>query len=187
MDRRTTLKRISAFLTLAIAMPSLAGIFESCAEKKPPKWAPLNLTKRQRDILNVISERILPATDTPGAADAGVPEFIEVLLKDVFPLAEARAFLSELESFNTGCKALTKYEFIACPSSRQQEDWLREVSEDAHSFNTFFRKIHELVVTAYFTSEKGMKEALHYVPIPEKFKGCISVDKKVKLLVGNRL
>jgi hypothetical protein len=167
-------------------MPSLAGILKGCTEKKPPLWAPLNLTKRQRDILRAVSDRIIPATDTPGAVDAGVPDFIEILLKDVFPRAEARAFLSDLENLDTGCKALTGQVFTAA-SSVQQDDWLRKVSEDGHSFHAFFRKIHGLVVTTYFTSEKGMKEALNYVPIPEKFKGCIPAEKNVKLMVGNRL
>ncbi len=186
MNRRDSLKRISSFITLAASFPALAGVLEGCGEKKPPVWAPLNLTGRQRDILGAVSDAVIPPTDTPGAVDAGVPGFIEVLLKDVFPAEEARALLSELESFDRDCKTSTGKEFSASPAGQQQE-WLEKVAKATNPHHAFFMKIRELVVGAYFTSEKGMKQALQYVPIPEKFKGCIPAGKSTRIMVGNRL
>lgn len=186
MDRRTSVKQLSRFLGLAVSFPYLSGILEGCNEKKPPAWAPLELTGRQQKVLQALSDRIIPPTDTPGAVEAGVPGFIEIVLKDVFPAPDARALLNELENFDKDCRAETGDVFSACTPDLQ-EDWLRQVSEPGHRYYDLFNKMRELVVGTYFTSEKGMKQALDYVPIPEKFEGCLPVKGNAKLMVGNRL
>lgn len=186
MNRRDAIKRISGISGLVVSLPYLTGILNGCTEKKPPAWGPLDLTERERSVLRAVSDGIIPPTDTPGAVDAGVPDFIETLLKDVFPVKEGRALLSGLEAFNRDCKGLTGNEYIVCSPSAQAQ-WLKEVSDPAHKHYDFFGKMHELVVGAYFTSEKGMKQSLNYVPIPEKFEGCLPSEKDARLMVGNRL
>src|SRR3546814_19814293 len=39
-------------------------------------------TPPQKALMTVLSERVMPTTDTPGAIAAGVPEYIEKLLAD---------------------------------------------------------------------------------------------------------
>ena len=186
MERRASLKRISSFLGLAVCLPSLVGILKGCSEKKDPVWAPLQLQKQQRDLISIFADQIIPPTDTPGAVDAGVPDFIEVLLKDVFMVKDARDLLHDLEQLNKDCQAVGGNEFLKC-TAEQQKVWMKEVSNSSHNHHAIFKKMRELVVGAYFTSEAGMKQSLNYVPIPKKFEGCRKVEELNKIMVGDQL
>jgi hypothetical protein len=186
MERRESIKRISSFLGLATSFTSLAGIMEGCSEKKDPLWAPLKLNKKQRALISVFADQIIPPTDTPGATDAGVPAFIEILLKDVFQVKDARDLLQDLERFNQDCQEITGYEFMMC-SAEQQREWMKEAIDSSHRDHTIFEKMKDLVVGAYFTSEVGIKQNLDYTPIPGKFETCKKMGEHAKLMVGDRL
>ncbi len=186
MERRTSIRKIASFIGMAASLPSLAGMMVGCFDKREPEWAPLILTKQQKAIISALSDCIIPPTDTSGAIDAGVPGFIEVLLKEVFRVQDARKLLFDLESFDKDCKFMAGNLFVDC-SSEQQNEWLKKVSDASNDHSALFRKIRELVLGAYFTSEEGMKQNLNYVPIPQKFEVCLPMDGNAKLMVGDRI
>jgi len=186
MERRASIKRISSFLGLAVYFPSLTGILEGCSERKGPVWAPLQLQKQQRDLIGAFADQIIPPTDTPGAVDVSVPNFIETLLRDVFRVQDARDMLDDLEQFNKDCQAVSENEFLKC-TTEQRKIWMKEVAHTSHHNHAIFMKMRELVVGAYFTSEAGMKQSLNYVPIPKKFEVCLKTVGHNKIMVGDQL
>ena len=106
-------------------------------------------------VLNQICERILPATDTPGAIAAGVPEFIAGVLNTVYLETETQHFISQLSAFN----AATTDEYGA-PSDQlttaQQDNRLSAMMSDEHSSDAaFFVELRQLTVYGYYTSELG--------------------------------
>ena len=46
----------------------------------------------------MIAEAIIPKTDTPGAIEAGVPAWIEVIVKDCFEEADQRIILDAAQT-----------------------------------------------------------------------------------------
>jgi len=187
MRRRTSIHKISTFLGTATYFPALAGMLEGCAKKKEtPLWVPIEITDQQRSLISSLADEIIPATDTPGATDAGVPAFIELLLQDVFERQDARDLLRDLEQFNTHCKSETGVTFLD-GTSAQKQVWMEKAANAAHKQHAFFLKMRSLVVGAYFTSEVGVKENLHYLPIPGKYEACRKIDELDKVIVGDRL
>ena len=55
--------------------------------------------------LDVYKRQIIPKTDTPGAKEAGVPTFVEMMLNDCYEQPEHR-------SFQQGVDALLKADFL---------------------------------------------------------------------------
>ncbi|HSE53368.1 MAG TPA: gluconate 2-dehydrogenase subunit 3 family protein, partial [Gemmatimonadales bacterium] len=51
------------------------------------------------------AERILPSGDTPGATDAGVPEFIDRMLADWFDSDERARFLAGIPELDRSSRA----------------------------------------------------------------------------------
>src|SRR5215475_12193173 len=81
-NRRESLKIIGA-IGATCAFPFSADELygqhvHATAEQKPAEpYRPKALNAREFEIVSQIAERIIPATDTPGAIGAGVPEYID--------------------------------------------------------------------------------------------------------------
>lgn len=122
------------------------------------------LNEHELETITILCDIILPATATAGSAvDAGVPAFIEFIVKDLpthqLPI---RGGLMWLDS---EANRRFKKTFKACSNSQQIKiiddiaypDEKGEKPELAHGIK-FFDKIRGLVVTGYYTSEVGFKD-----------------------------
>lgn len=50
--------------------------------------------------------------------------------------------------------------------------------------NHYFQQLKQLAIFGYFTSEKGRKEGLRYMPVPGKYQGVIDYKKGDKQFAG---
>jgi hypothetical protein len=131
---------------------------------------------------------ILPATDTPGAREAGVPAFIEHMLADWFEPDERRMFVDGLARLDALARAKGASAFAAA-SEAQQGEILGALEQEAlggdpgPSFLTgyrlptaaprvFFKALKELVLVGYYTSQIGATQELHWNPVPGRFEPC---------------
>lgn len=155
-----------------------------------------SLTDVQRQIVAAVAEHIIPKTNTAGAIDAGVPAFIELMLKDCYKAPEHASFLK-------GVNDLIKAKFLSQNQDGQvavltllesnTKDTMRfyqqrrmkvgdnvdkETLEGANGV-PFWRLIKELTLLGYYTSEKGIEASFAYQPIPGKFEAT-------KLLPGQK-
>jgi hypothetical protein len=125
----------------------------------------------------VISETILPTTNTIGAIEAGVPHFIDLYVKNCFTetrqnnyfdqLRKYRAYLSgksiELSKIN---EALTA-QFIRDEISNTTETII---------FRDFIRQTKSMVLKGYFTNQKAITQNLYYKAVPGTYNGCIELS-----------
>ncbi|MEO8126742.1 MAG: gluconate 2-dehydrogenase subunit 3 family protein, partial [Bryobacteraceae bacterium] len=88
MKRREALKVTAG----AALLPSLL----SAQAAQAKGWKPLLFTPQQDAAVVALTEIIIPATDTPGARQAGVNRYIDLLLHDG-PAAEGERFLAGLQ------------------------------------------------------------------------------------------
>jgi len=124
-------------------------------------------TEAEIATLAVLCDLILPAGEDSGSAtDAGVPEFIEFIAKDIpehqLPLRGGMMWLNHRANRAYGM------EFAACAEA-QQKSLLDEIAlpkeeEEAPGLQfgiAFFALLRSLVLTGYYTSKMGI-EALGY-------------------------
>jgi hypothetical protein len=136
-----------------------------------PPSAPV-FTAQQRALMTALSERVMPTTDTPGAIAAGVPEFIEKLLADWAMPADRVPILAGLDAVEARSQA--DYGVAAAMATTEQQDALLTLAMENQlpGGGEFFDKFRQLVITGYFTSEVGIKQERHYLPIPGRFDGA---------------
>ncbi|MCH1510339.1 MAG: gluconate 2-dehydrogenase subunit 3 family protein, partial [Akkermansiaceae bacterium] len=85
MERRDLMKMIATTVGGSIALPE--AVYARLGEDL--NQGDLNFFRpAQRAQVAMIAEAIIPETDTPGAIEAGVPEWIEVIVKDCFEEAD---------------------------------------------------------------------------------------------------
>src|ERR1700754_4175452 len=82
-----------------IALAGVAGV----AAFSGYKWYDWNKTpdygfaEEHTALIAALAETIIPATDTPGAKEAGVPEFIMIMLRDCTPVTWKNRFIDGLK------------------------------------------------------------------------------------------
>ena len=116
--------------------------------------------------LAALAEAIIPRTDTPGAADAGVPAAIDRRLAANPQLAERfRAGLQALDGeaqsrFHAAFAALTAAQQVELLTPRQGDP--------------FFRLIKDMTIDGYYSSQAGLSQELgwHGNTFLTEFKGC---------------
>src|SRR5688500_6071591 len=129
--------------------------------------------------VTVAAERIIPATDTPGATDAGVAAFIDKMLADWHTSAERAQFLAGLPELDARSRARAGKDFVAC-SEADQVAILTALDDDARAARSgehWFARLKYLTVYGYCTSEPGMR-ALGLFPSPWRYDGCAPVGAR---------
>ncbi|MDA0330021.1 MAG: gluconate 2-dehydrogenase subunit 3 family protein [Gemmatimonadetes bacterium] len=193
MDRRELLRALGASAVLAGLSPSqLTALLNSGA---PRALARAFFTAEQRETVDALAEAIIPATDTPGASEAGVTDFIEVLVAEWFDGAQRAHFMRGLAHVDEHTVALTGVRFpYAGPETQtavlaglQAEGAaLREAADGIGSGATppFFQQFRSLVLHGYYTSEVGMQEELMFRRLPGRFEGCVDVASVTRAVPG---
>lgn len=199
IGRRQALQVVAAAAALPMlpaelfANPHLAHIHlhpqgETAGE--PPALAVLS--EHQARTLDAIAERILPATDTPGAGDAGIPAFVDRLLEGWLPDAARDHLLAELGRFDARARErhpdAAGFVDLEDPA---QDELLTEVQNEAiaqrdgRAFSRNANRLHEqpffdlvkwLTLFGYYTSEVGMKSELGYRIVPGRWDPCVDIE-----------
>src|SRR5690348_9547353 len=100
LDRRDLLAGASALFGVELVAPlarALAAEQTAADAQRGFMVTHTAFTADQRSLVAAISERIIPATDTPGAIAAGVPAFIEMMIADWYETTDRNDFFNGLE------------------------------------------------------------------------------------------
>lgn len=135
--------RREMLLSIAAAVPAAAQHVRPDTSA-PAAYTTKVLSAEQMKRVSALVDLIIPRTDTPGATDAGVPEFIDRKLSLDGRLKEQ--FLSGLRGFDG-------------------------VLKDSDPFSKLLK---DLTVDGYYTSKEGLVEELgwHGNTFVAEFKGC---------------
>jgi hypothetical protein len=135
------------------------------------------LSPAQASLAGAIAERIIPRTDTPGAADVGVPAFIDLLYADFMSPAEQKMLSEGLDGVEAAAKSATGAPFASLPPERQDEILRGIAKAEEGRDQGFFRLIKSATILGYFTSEQVGRNVLNYDPVPGRYEGCIPIDQ----------
>jgi gluconate 2-dehydrogenase gamma chain len=189
MDRRQALQ------TLATALPA-ASLLHGCksgntvptalepAVKRAPGWSPRLFSPLQALVVEDAAERLIPETNTPGATSAGVGEFIETVLRDVYDAEARQHFLAGVDALNQGARGAHGLDFPAC-SAQQQSALLEKLvaalpkhdEQEGHKGpEPFLLTLRELTIVGFCNSRLGATRVLSYEPIPGHYQGCVAIE-----------
>nr|GFC11648.1 hypothetical protein [Tanacetum cinerariifolium] len=90
MNRRLAVKHVALLAGAAVVLPSCFS------QTKNPEQAaalqPAALTASQQQLVADVCETLIPRTDTPGAKDLGLPQYVLKMLNDCTPPKEQQVF-----------------------------------------------------------------------------------------------
>ena len=147
------------------------------------------LTAAQKSTLAMLTETIIPRTETPGAMDAGVPRFVELMVFEWLNEDERRLFLDGFNALMATVQEQYQQAFDELPESTRVDildDLEREASDSSwYAFGEipvyvsdapFICQLKELTIWGFFTSEVGGTQVLRYEAMPMKFDGHQKLD-----------
>jgi hypothetical protein len=190
MQRRDVLKMLAAGAAVPVFSSPLLGFFRAAQAQVGEGYKLRSLNAHQNDTVLAMIDRIIPATDTPGAKDARVNEFIDVILTEWATGAERASFLNGLADVDKESDELYGKDFVSA-TAEQQVVLLRAMDEVAMSEKTaaprhgntvpeldaqlrgnFFRVFKGITLHGYYTSEIGFTQELKLQIIPGAQHGC---------------
>ena len=148
--------------------PAQSGV-DASNEFNVPNWKPLFLDEHQNETLIILSDLIIPATDTPGAKDALVNRYIDLVLAAETPEVKG-AFLNSL-AFLDG-ESIRRFKAAFRYLSREDQDdllhelayphngseWTGEADSKPDVGHMRFEALKERIMTAFYSSQIGTKE-----------------------------
>ncbi|HWZ75857.1 MAG TPA: gluconate 2-dehydrogenase subunit 3 family protein [Candidatus Sulfotelmatobacter sp.] len=187
MHRRDVLRLLATGSLLQLAPPTLFAVLREARDLIQSQTSPRTLNAHQHATVKAMAEMVIPRTDTPGASDVGVAEFVDLILTEWYEEAERTRFLSGLAEVDSRSQTLFGKDFVD-GSSLQQSDILmalgekmvEEVGQQARPLRrrgastpaNFYAMLRHLTLTAYYTSEAGATDELHFEMIPGSYQGC---------------
>jgi len=193
MQRRELFRLLGAGAVLPVFDSNLLAMFQSA--QPPSGYVIRTLNPHQNATLIVMTDRIIPETDTPGAKAARVNEFIDLILTEWAHDDERRNFLSGFEEVDKRSNELFAKDFRDASHVQQdallseldqrfavdREDKARYPYRRRREYNTqlqagFFEIVKHMTLYGYYTSEIGFTQELRKQIIPGAYHGCTSVS-----------
>lgn len=189
--RRRDMLAGMALLALVTGLP-LATV--ACTGQAEGDDAP---TDRQRQLFKAVSQIAIPKTDTLGAGDVGVGDFVLLALahglersrqplpQDADPALKPRRADGSLRHavwLEATLDSAASGDFLGS-SPAQQASVLSALDAQAYAKGQDghpWRTIKALILTGYYTSEEGGARELRYEPVPGRF------DPDLPLKPGDR-
>jgi hypothetical protein len=196
MQRRELFRLLGAGAALPVFDSNLLAMFQSAQPKSG--YALRTLSAHQNATLVVMTDLIIPETDTPGAKAVRVNEFIDLILTEWAHDDERQKFLNGLEDVDKRSNALFGKDFVDA-SPVQQDGLLREYDQQVaveranlglrpyvrrpHNnelSGSFFAMVKHMTLYGYYTSEVGFTQELRKQIIPGAYHGCTPVSDTSK-------
>lgn len=205
MNRRQALKNIGLGAGVMVVGPTTLSLLQSCKNEPGYDWEPVFLSASNGFALKQILEVILPKTETPGANDLNIPQFIDSYLQEVAPIERGEDFKRSADAFSRAFKnefdkeegkgSLEEYEQIvakylrATPAERAEiakrntetqdpQDRDQKISLDADAGSlAYLQEVRDMGIWAYKTSEEIGENVMWYDPIPGEYIPCGPVEE----------
>jgi hypothetical protein len=170
------LRLIATGAALQLAPANILALAREVRFLVQAQRAPRTLNAHQFATVRTMAELIIPRTDTPGATDVGVAEFIDLLLTEWYDEKDRKSFVDGLGDVDARANRLFEKSFVDCSPVEQSkilnilgEEMLKEGESDSLRF---YPTLRNLTMTAYYTSEDGATDELHFEIVPGRFDGC---------------
>ena len=170
LNRRALLLGAVFLVGGAVALKRFAGGAKSDGSIR-------SLSPAQFTLLELVTDLMIPVTDTPGALAAGVPAFVRGMLDEWASSATRAAIVNVLDEIEKSAWVRRGAPFVQLPPE-QRHELLRDF--DAANIvleNEAYRAFKLLVLAGYYNSEIGATQELRYEMVPGTWRSCLPFNE----------
>ena len=170
MKRRDLLKTGVYGLAGVTFSSTLISTLQSCSSIE--KYNPVYFSKIEFSLLSKIVDFFIPKTETPGALDMKVPQFIDIIISETYNIESKNNFSNKLKLLIEDFK---KKNIDLLDNNTIKLKFVSDFNNKTH--NEIYDQIRDLTVWGFKTSKEIALNFLNYNPIPGYQLGCIDIDK----------
>ena len=184
-------------MTALVAVPSLLQLLSACTPNTEQLWKVYFLSKNQVFVVDKLANIILPQSESIGAVDLVIPQFIDLVLKNVLDKTGQENFkkgslLFEQEFKNRFNKktingSVKEFETLLSHyfdlTDEQQKNIFKLINSDIASvYNkdnyylySYLICIRHYTLLGFYSSKEVGTTILNYQPVPGVFAPCVSL------------
>ncbi len=170
MNRRSMLRGSITVAGAAIVLPAMGGL-AGCSSGAGGSLA------GKLELIDAVSDLVIPQTDTPGARLAGVPAYIEAVFTDHFTTEQQDDFAAGLSVFDDMAKNAGTDSFTSA-SAEQQSAILTELDTGPRDMTgkATWQQLRDMSIFGFYTSEQATEE-LKFEEIPGRYDACAPLEE----------
>jgi Gluconate 2-dehydrogenase subunit 3 len=182
------MKRKKAIGTILLAGGATVVGFSGYEWYSLTKTPEKNYLLGKKSLLTELAETIIPATDTPGAKEAGAVEFMIPMLIECTDNKTLNRFIRGMQDLEEYTQSKYHREFSECSLEEKNAilSWAEQKSKVSNSLlskiknkftgHPFFEMLKTYTLYGYCISEKGAGLGMHYIAVPGKYLPCIQLE-----------
>ena len=173
MQRRSAIKNIALTIGSAIVLPSWANAWNHESVKNTH----LFVSASQEALLAEIVETIIPKTDTLGAKDLNVHQFVPKMIADCYDKKAQDIFKKGFESVDANAKRDFSKNFTDCDAKQKLEVLTKMSKSDNSDEKAFVGLVKNITIQGYLNSEYVMTNLRKFEFAPGHYYGCVPAKK----------
>lgn len=184
IERRRFVQSLAVLSGLGLAAEHLQAIAAVASPSRADETQALS--GANYSLLESLVDTIIPETDTPGAAEAGVAGYINTLYGSLFSGELRQIFDAGLTTLQASSNSAYGKDYIHCTSSERTLvlSGLTVANDGAAQERTgreppsFFLLLKELTIVGYYTSRIGATQELRYQAVHGHYQPCLSLGEE---------
>jgi hypothetical protein len=151
----------------ALSAPTLVAMLDGCKSSSSETGSVFSLTPEYKSLLAEIAEIIIPKTDTPGAKEAGVGPFIELMLRDCYSELQQAHFKAGLDKVEEEAKKIGG-SFLSLAEDKKIEviKTMQGLAKAENEANNQKKKAKEVDIESGLVKESQKKKDEAEIPTP---------------------
>jgi hypothetical protein len=181
MQRRTALKQLGLIAGAAIILPHCTS--KEAATEATIKLNKLQVSGQQENLLATMADALIPKTDTPGAKELNIHQFVLRMMDDCFDADAQKKFMAGLTQAQQAIAHKTGKEAEECTPAEWQAFFqdieagkIAAPAQGEDNLKAFYEPFRQLSIRGYLGSEYVMTNVFGYKMIPGKFTGEVKID-----------
>ena len=171
MQRRSAVKNIALTIGASIVLPTWANAWNKGSFQKNPS----TLASSQGNLLAEIVETIIPKTNTLGAKELNVQQFISTVIADCYDKKAQEIYAKGFELVDNIAKNTHAKSFIECDTKQRLEVLNKMAKSENSDEKSFIQLVKGLTIKGYLSSEYVMTNLRIYEYAPARYHGCVPI------------
>lgn len=140
------------------------------------------LPKTQMALIAAVADTYIPRTDTPGAADVGVPALFAAMMAKWAAPATRTAFLAHLDAIDAAARGGKGKPFAQLADKDRLA--VLKAYDAAHFGAADYKRLRDLFIILYYNSEPGATVELRYEHAPGTFEPSLPLTPQTRAWAG---